>query len=162
MIAANLTLAVLVSAVCAALVLAGWFDVRERRIPNQLAAVVAALYPLSFPIGAAPHPWWGGLAVASGFFALGAALFALGKLGGGDVKLLAATALWVAPSQLPAFVLVVALGGALLTVPALLHGAVVTRIFGPDAVAANRTIPYGVAIAAGGAWVILARTSVMG
>ncbi|MGH9393944.1 MAG: prepilin peptidase [Terriglobales bacterium] len=66
---------------------AGW-DLRCRRIPRWLTVPALAL-------GLAYHAWAGGLAsaaLAAGLgFALGLLLLQLGAVGGGDVKLLAAT-----------------------------------------------------------------------
>lgn len=74
----------------------GW-DIRTRRIPNALTLgfpVIALLLHLSMDGGA------GGLSTVSGW-ALGLVLFlpmfALGGMGAGDVKLLAAFGAWLGP-----------------------------------------------------------------
>jgi prepilin peptidase CpaA len=87
-----------VVAVVAVVVAASICDVRGRRIPNALtlgAAVVAVAMQLVM------HGWSGVLLAASGW-AVGAALFfplfALGGMGAGDVKLLAAIGAWLGPA----------------------------------------------------------------
>ena len=69
--------------------------------------------------------------------------FRLGILGGGDVKLLAAAALWLGAAALMPFLMATALAGGLLAV-AFLAWALVRRDRGRVA------LPYGIAIAAGG------------
>ena len=76
-------------ALVALLVLACWFDVRERRIPNALTLAGAAAALLL-------RSGWGWGSVLEGAAGAGLAVvvglvpFALGYLGGGDVKLLGA------------------------------------------------------------------------
>lgn len=86
------TLAVLVVASMAVV-----FDVRTRRIPNLLNFGAAAA-ALVFAFVAAGLP---GAGTAAAAWLLGAALFfpvfALGGMGAGDVKLLAALAAWLGP-----------------------------------------------------------------
>jgi prepilin peptidase CpaA len=70
-------------------------DLRSRRIPNWLVAAIATAGLMqSLTAGATVPP----MQAAYGFFAgvgLTIALFALGALGGGDVKLLAASGTWL-------------------------------------------------------------------
>jgi prepilin peptidase CpaA len=77
------------------LLAACWTDVTAYRIPNWIPLVILALFP-AFALASAmpPHQLLGnvtafGVALAGAF-----ALFAWNKLGGGDVKLFAAVALW--------------------------------------------------------------------
>ena len=103
---------------------------------------------------AAPLFWWASgltlwpgmawqLGLALGVFIVLAGLFALRVMGGGDVKLLAALALWVRPDHFLWLVVVMSLIGGVLTV-----------VFGAWHVARRQTgriaIPYGVAICAAG------------
>jgi prepilin peptidase CpaA len=82
--------------------------------------------------------------------------FALGALGGGDVKLLAAISLFAGPQRLPGFLIITAIAGGLLGL-AILAGAPIGR----PAMAGAGTLrtrlraglPYGPAIAVGGLWV---------
>ncbi len=80
-------------------------DLLERRIPNALTAALAVT-------GLLAQLATGGLRGAAGACAAGVGVFALlylawkfGKLGGGDLKLLAAVAVWVGPASLIALLL---------------------------------------------------------
>ena len=98
-------------------------DLRTRRIPNALtfgAAVVAFGYGL-FAGGA-----WGLLTAAGGWLA-GAALFfplfALGGMGAGDVKLLAALGAWLGPLEAIWLAIFASIaGGVMAVVISLYHG----------------------------------------
>jgi prepilin peptidase CpaA len=79
-------------------------------------------------------------------------LFALKRIGGGDVKLMAATALWAGADYGIDFLLLTALAGGVLSVGLLLrlnYGWVI----GWPAVDTRKAVPYGVAIATGGMYV---------
>jgi prepilin peptidase CpaA len=82
-------------------------DLRTRRIPNAIpvAAALTALAWHASPLGAGLAPALGGLALG---LALLVAPFALGGMGGGDVKLLGAIGAWLGPAPVVA---VFALGG---------------------------------------------------
>jgi prepilin peptidase CpaA len=92
-------------------------------------------------------------------FAIGATGFAAGVLGGGDVKLLAATSLFAGSAHVIDFLIVTALVGGALGL-AVLAGAPI----GPAAPTTDGAVrarlrsglPYGPAIAAGGLWVVAA------
>ena len=80
-------------------------DLRSRRIPNRLAAGLAALgllrLLLALVAGAGAAAVSADFALALAVFAVAALAFRFGLIGGGDVKLLAAGALWIgAPSFL--------------------------------------------------------------
>ena len=139
----------LLCALAVALLIAAATDIRSRRIANKLNAVIALGAPLF---------WWAsGLAIwpdvaiqiglAIGTFAVLSILFALKAMGGGDVKLLTALALWIPPAQFVQLLIIMALLGGLLT---LVMGAWHVTRRRKDRLA----IPYGVAIALAGLWVI--------
>jgi len=130
----------------AALLLVGAIaDVRARLIPDWVSLGIAGLYPIYVIAAGSPH-WLGALGVALAVFVVGFALFALGLAGGGDVKLLAATALWAGPAMILPLLVVTGLAGGLVALVAL---AVVALLRGRKA-ALGYGIPYGVAIAVGG------------
>ena len=102
------------------LVMAAVSDITRYRIPNTIVyAIVAA-----FAVGAIfdfawPAIVWPVLAGAA-MFLLGAGLFALGLFGGGDVKLIAAMALWTGFADLPRFLLIMGAAGGLIGLVLLL------------------------------------------
>jgi prepilin peptidase CpaA len=74
-------------------------------------------------------------------------LFALRAIGGGDVKLLTALGLWIRPDRFAQLVVIMALLGGLLTVVVVAwHIALRQK--------QRLAIPYGVAIAAAGLWIL--------
>lgn len=139
----------LLVALAIALVFAAFTDIQRRQIDNWLNLAIAA---------GAPVFWWASglslwpdvalqLGVALAAFVLFAGLFALRMMGGGDVKLLTVLALWVAPMHFMQLLVVMALAGGVLTLA-----------MGAWHVARRKrhklAIPYGVAIAIGGLWVL--------
>jgi prepilin peptidase CpaA len=84
-------------------------------------------------------------------FAAFAGLFAIGAMGGGDVKLIGALALWFPVTPFMSLLMLMAILGGLLTVFMLiLHKVRPTE--------RALEVPYGVAIAAAGAWTVLTGT----
>ncbi|MXP10182.1 peptidase [Altererythrobacter halimionae] len=139
----------LLGALAIALAIAATTDFLRRKIYNWLVLAIVVLAPVWWWV-AALEPWPEmaiqlGMAVAT--FAVGAGLFALGAMGGGDVKLISALALWFAPLIYLKFLFLTALIGGLLTI--LFAGFHVARRR-KDKIA----IPYGMAIAAAGLWTI--------
>ena len=143
------------------LMAAAWQDLRTMRIANAFSLAIAGSF-LVWSVASlalerlAPHDLALNAACALGVFALGAVGFAAGMLGGGDVKLLAATSLFAGPALLTDFLLVTAVVGGALGL-AVLAGAQI----GPASAAGTVELrvrlrgglPYGPAIAAGGLWV---------
>jgi len=139
------------------LVLAAISDVAQYRIPNRINLAIAALYPAH--VLAAPHSidWIGGLIVAASMLVLGAVLFVLRVMGGGDVKMIAATALWAGPLGITDFIFVTALAGGLIGITKLAPvraglALAFARFNGAAGEQAHhrKVIPYGLAIALGG------------
>jgi len=139
----------LVAALAIALLVAAFTDLRSRRIGNWLTGSIALGAPLF---------WWAcglalwpaialQLAVALATFAVLAVLFALRAMGGGDVKLLTALSLWIAPLPFLNLLIMMALLGGVLTI-----------VFGAWHVMRRQrdklAIPYGVAISMAGLWVL--------
>jgi len=135
-------------------------DLRWRIIPNPLPAALAVGGAVAAGAAGWPAGAWSALAAAL-VFAGGAALFAAGAMGGGDVKLAAALTLWLPAQAAPIFLLLMSLAGAALAVAVLALSLAAALLRGARPAAAWRTAvsnpaPYGVAIAAGGAAVLLA------
>ena len=134
------------------LLAASWTDIRAREIPNGLNLAIALL--------AIPFWWASGLAlwpdvalqigVAALVFAIFALAFALGMMGGGDVKMLGALALWLPWESVLALLVIMSLAGGVLTLAMMIRKRL-ARAEG------QIEIPYGVAIAFAGIWLISER-----
>jgi prepilin peptidase CpaA len=132
----------LVGGLVAALAYACWTDLRARIIPNPLNLGIVLAAPLWWwACGMAPWPGIAiQLALAAGALAVLIGVFALGAMGGGDVKLIAALGLWLLPLDFMRMLVWMSLGGGVLTVVMLVRHKW-RRIEGPI------EVPYGVAIA---------------
>lgn len=143
---------VLLGALGIALLHAVYTDIARREIEDWLNAGIAL---------AAPLFWWatglelwpdialqiGVAALVFGFFTL---MFAIGMMGGGDVKLLGALALWLPWQPLLHLVVYMSLIGGVLTLAMVIWKAIRKN---PE----KLEVPYGVAIALAGLWVISQR-----
>ena len=133
---------VCLTALALLLLAAALSDLRRRHIANGLCRAVALL---ALPYWLALDPSLARLAVQMlcalvvGLLLLTAFRFDL--LGGGDVKLMTALALWLPPFLLYQTILMVAIGGGLLAIAVLLFNR--RRLACPS-------VPYGVAIAIAG------------
>jgi prepilin peptidase CpaA len=131
-------------------------DVRRLVIPNRLILGLLLLWPVHLTV--ASTTLLTGVEAAGGavgIFLCGALLFSRGLVGGGDVKLLTAAALWVGFAGLPALLLVTALIGGALSLVLLTPqgGQVAAALRGASepheavATGAKAAVPYGAAIA---------------
>ncbi|ATE64858.1 A24 family peptidase [Rhizorhabdus dicambivorans] len=131
------------------LLMAAWTDIRTRTISNELNAAIALLAVAFWWV--AGEALWPDIAVRIGIalllFAVFAGLFMLKMMGGGDVKMIAALALWLPFQALMVMLIVMALAGGAITVFLLIR-----QRWRPNA--ERPEVPYGVAIAIGGLWVI--------
>ena len=139
----------LLVALAIALLVAAATDWRRRQIDNWLNLAIVVGAP--FYWWASGLSLWPGVAIQLGVgvaaFAVFAGMFALKWMGGGDVKLLTALALWIEPEWFLKLLLVMALAGGVLT---LVLGAWHITRRQRDKLA----VPYGVAIAIAGLWVL--------
>lgn len=111
----------LLAALATALLTAAVTDLRERRIANRLNLAIALGAPLWWlAIGLGPLGIGIQIGLAAATLALACLLFAAGQMGGGDVKLLTALALWFAPGSFAQLILLMAVlgGGASLAMAA--------------------------------------------
>ena len=139
----------LLIALAGLLLAACWLDLKERRIPNWLTLTVALLAPLwwfATDVAFFPDVLWRLVSTAIILFILIMA-FKYGQMGGGDVKLAGAIALWLAPYDAAKFFIFFSLIGGPVTIAAMLHHRW-TKAEGP------LEPPYGLAIAAGAALVL--------
>lgn len=143
---------------------AAFEDFRRFTIPNWLTLGLCALWPLSLFAAPGVSAAVGDLACGLVVFGVGAVLFARGYIGGGDVKLLAAAALWAGPALLPSLLILTGiLGGVLALIllspvgSYLVTGARAQLGFtaGPETTVASTPVAYGIAIAAASLIVIL-------
>lgn len=132
----------LVALLALLLVSAGIEDARKREIANWKNAAIALLAPLWwYASGMSPWPdmaWQLGIGVV--VFALFCGAFFLGQMGGGDVKLIGALALWLPLQPLMQMLLLMSVIGGGLTLVMLAEHR--WRKSGRAL-----EIPYGVAIA---------------
>ena len=134
------------------LLFASYTDLRSRIIENWLNLAIAV---------AAPLYWWASglslwpdvaiqLGLGLGVAAIFAAFFALGAMGGGDVKLLGALALWFPPIVFLWLLIVMSILGGVLTIIFLVRHKMAKKLGQPE-------IPYGVAISLAGLFTIYER-----
>ncbi len=136
-------------------------DVVRFRIPNVLPTALVGLFIAVGFIVPVPVDWGSHLAAVALALLLGSLLFAAGKWGGGDAKLLGAVALWSGLPNLVDLLVSIALSGGGLALVLLVsrHWARSWIAARPGAGALPRVlkagegVPYGLAIAVGGALV---------
>lgn len=148
---------IFLSAFPAALIIAALNDIYEFKIPNWVSIVLFAAYVVAgLGLGAGGAVLIEGLLLGCAALAVGFALFALRIIGGGDAKLLAASAPWIGLSALGSFMVNVALAGAALAVALIaFRRAPALPVYAQTPWLLRlhqrpKDIPYGVAIAVGG------------
>lgn len=144
-------------------------------IPNVISIALVALYPVHVLTAPNEVIWFFAVVMAVVVFLVGFFMFALGAMGGGDVKLMSACMLWVGPIHLMEFIGVMLATSILLAIYAAVRLAYEMEGTGDGtatpvggAAARQRTgafkwvlnlryvpltklnVPYGVAISAGG------------
>jgi prepilin peptidase CpaA len=124
-------------------------DWRSRIIPNWLnGAIALGAIPFWIVTGLA---FWPGVAlhvgIAAAVFALFAIAFHFGMMGGGDVKLLGALALWLPAGAVVQLLLIMSIAGGALTIAMAIRHRLSKA---EDAL----EIPYGLAIAFAGFWLL--------
>ncbi|MDX2073868.1 MAG: prepilin peptidase [Alphaproteobacteria bacterium] len=144
----------LVFAMCATL----YLDVTRYTIPNWLVGSLLALYPVAVYLSPQAVDWKMALAAMAVTFLAGYAIFALRVMGGGDIKLITALALWVGWNGLLDFVLLFAILGGVFSVIVLigrkLQPYIPLKGKTPKLFQKNAPIPYGVAIAGAFLWMM--------
>lgn len=137
----------LVTALVLLLLSAGIEDSRTREIADRKNIAIALIAPLW---------WWSSglpvwpdmvlrIVVAAGVFLLFAQAFRIGMMGGGDVKMIAAIALWLPVPLLFRMMLIMSIAGGVVTLVMLVGHRF--RRLPPGETAPAIEVPYGVAIA---------------
>ena len=135
-------------------------DILHLRIPNVLVAALAVAF-VAACIAIPPKALLlGHVAPAVAVFVLTFGLFALGKFGGGDVKLLTVAVLWIGAAHLGPFLIALALYGAVAVLVFAVFRTQVTAALAwtgsqigravpvPASLETGKSIPYGVVMAA--------------
>jgi len=132
-----------------ALIVAAITDLKSRQISNKLNVGIALAAPLHWI--ASDMAFWPDMVWQIGMalivFTIFAGIFAIGAMGGGDVKLLAAIALWLHWLTFIELLVVMSIAGGALTLLMMISKKI-QKQEGPI------KVPYGVAISFGGLWVI--------
>jgi len=127
-------------------------DVRTYTISDRLNLAIALLAPVYW--WSAGVPLWPDAAIRVGVgvlvFLFFAGAFYLNAMGGGDVKLAGALALWFTPYETLKLIVIMSIVGGLLTL-------VVVGLHRLRKKEGRPEVPYGVAIAAGGMWLLAQR-----
>jgi prepilin peptidase CpaA len=149
-------------------------DVRTRRIPNVLSLAIAILGLLRIILVHDPVSAGHTLAAAVGIFAVAFLLFWKGAIGGGDAKLVTATALLVGYQDLFNFLFLMSVCGGGIALAMLARDTLRLQLWSPSRrkgmLSATETVqritapvrssvPYGVAIAAAGVVTLILNTS---
>ncbi|MDP8911949.1 MAG: prepilin peptidase [Pseudomonadota bacterium] len=142
----------LIAILAAMLIVAATGDLRTRTIPNWLnGAIALGAIPFWIVSGLSVWPDMAiQIGVALAVFALFALAFHLGAMGGGDVKMVAALALWLPLGAVIKLIVIMSIAGGVLTVLMLVRHRLAKS-------GKQLEIPYGVAIAFGGFWLIAER-----
>ena len=124
-------------------------DLRSRTISNELNAAMALLaIPFWIATGLA---FWPDVLIQFGaafaVFLVFTGLFAIGAMGGGDVKMIGAVMLWIPLPLFMPMLTIMAIGGGILSAVMLIH----LKLRPSDKAV---EVPYGVAIAAAGLWAL--------
>ncbi len=137
-----------IALLAAAMLWAAIGDWRTRTIPNWLNGAIALLaIPFWWSIGLSLWPDVAlQIGLATAVFALFAIAFRFGAMGGGDVKMAAALALWLPFAGIVKLLAVMSIAGGVLTVAMVAAHRMAKAAGQPE-------IPYGIAIAFGGFWV---------
>ena len=140
------------------MVFAAVSDMLSMTIANRVSVILVATFAVAAPLTGMDWPAYGWhFAAAAAVLAATFAMFAFGAMGGGDAKLLSATALWMGFSvELVQYLVLASLIGGLMTILIVIYrgsslasytgGNIFLRHFAD----AKAGIPYGVALGIAG------------
>lgn len=127
-------------------------DIKTFTIADGLNIAIALMAPLYW--WSAGVPLWPDAAIRIGVavlvFLLFAGAFYMNVMGGGDVKLAGALALWFTPYETLTLIVLMSIAGGVLTLIVLGVHHARKKLDRPE-------VPYGVAIAFGGMWLLAQR-----
>ena len=128
-------------ALASLLLSAGIQDIRTREIANWKSGAIVALAPLWWIAhGLSPYPDIAiQIALAAAVLAIFFGAFAMGWMGGGDVKLIAALALWLPAGNFLTMLMVMSIAGGVVTLAMIVEGKMRRATSAIE-------VPYGVAI----------------
>lgn len=130
-------------------------DVVRFEIPDACALIILGT-GLGFGALMPGFDWPGHLAAPVIMLGIGLLVFRLGLMGGGDIKLFVAIAVWTGIAGLPVQIIAVILSGGVLALLLLLLRVVAGRVRAPERLPRllqpGAPLPYAVAIAAGTGW----------
>jgi len=139
------------------LAIAAFSDLFTMTIPNRVSAILLGAFIVVAPLAGLDLSMIGMHLLAGVIvFSVCFALFALSIMGGGDAKLLTASAVWFGfNSSLMTFIIYVSIFGGLLTLLILMmrkqeNAILASGIPVPHLLFTAKKIPYGIAIGAGG------------
>lgn len=141
-----------------------WLDVTKFIIPNWLVGSLILLYPVAVWLSPVAVDWKMSIVAMLIVFAVGYGVFAMKWMGGGDIKLLTAVALWVGFSmELLLFIFTMSLIGGVFSVILWVGRKWVPHVMKstaekplPRILQNGAPVPYGVAIAFAFFWWVMA------
>lgn len=144
----------LLIALCILVAVAAVEDFLRLKISNLTSGAVFVLALLAATL----HGWsidiWQNVLISLVLLLGGTALFAAGKMGGGDVKLFAAVAFWTDWSGALVLVPAIFIAGGLLAIVVLSRRSILRAAGGGSKYVASKGVPYGVAIALGTIFIV--------
>ena len=143
----------------AVMTFAGAMDLLTMTIPNKISlGLIASFIVCGLIAGLSLEQFAIHLACGLAILAIGIAMFAARLLGGGDAKLMAASAIWVGADNLMMYFLMISVLGGVLAIALLAYRGLPTGSLELPKWAARlhvpgSSMPYGVAIAAAALWI---------
>ena len=132
-----------------------YYDVTRYIIPNWIVGLLLISYPVAVFLTPNPFDWASSSLMALAAFAVGFVIYAFKLMGGGDVKLLVVTLLWIRLDAAFEYILQVACVGGALALFLWVSRMAITKAMDfshksltlPRILQVGAPLPYGVAIA---------------
>ncbi|MER0238712.1 prepilin peptidase [Fulvimarina sp. MAC8] len=133
-------------------------DIMTMTIPNRLCILLAIAFPMAaYLCGMSTSDFLGHSSFGILAFLIGFAMFAANLMGGGDAKLLAATAFWIGPYDAMTYLVIASALGGLMAIGILYARSLAVPVTGyvfADRLLTDKTgVPYGVALGISGLYV---------